>query len=149
MFPVGMLLGSLILTILPQREKVYKSLVSSLFAYSILIITVGIVTSEKLFVLKNTHYLVILMVLYVLIAISAMFVNIPINMVIQKLIPDDKRGRITGILRIFTLVFTPVGAIIGGVLVDNISPWILPIACGLMMCVLLLILIKSGSIREI
>ncbi len=109
MFPVGMLLGSLILTILPQREKVYKSLVSSLFAYSILIITVGIVTSEKLFVLKNTHYLVILMVLYVLIAISAMFVNIPINMVIQKLIPDDKRGRITGILRTFTLVFTPVG----------------------------------------
>lgn len=142
-------MGSLILTILPQREKVYKRLVSSLLAYSILIIAVGIVTSEKLFVLKNTHYLVILMVLYILIAISTMFVNIPINVVIQKLIPDDKRGRVTGTLGTLTLVFTPVGAIIGGVLVDNISPWILPVACGLMMCVLLLILFRSGSIREI
>lgn len=149
MFPVGMLLGSLILAILPQAKKVYKILISSLFAYSVLIIVIGVITSEKLFILTNNQYLSILIVLYVLIAISAMFADIPFNVVMQKLIPDDKRGRITGTLRTLTLAFTPVGAIIGGILVDSISPWILPIACGLMMCVLLLTLIKSGSIKDI
>lgn len=86
-----MLLGSLILAILPQAKKVYKILISSLFAYSVLIIVIGVITSEKLFILTNNQYLSILIVLYVLIAISAMFADIPFNVVMQKLIPDDKR----------------------------------------------------------
>jgi MFS family permease len=149
MFPVGILVGSLILSVLPQPKRNYKRLVSCLLIFSILIVLVGVVTSEKLFVMENAQYLIILMVLYIIIAATTVFINVPINVTIQRQIPDKKRGRVAGALGTLTMGFSPLGAVLGGVMVDVLSPWLLPMGCGIIMIILTLVMLNKGDIKSI
>ena len=148
MFPLGILAGSLVLSILPQVKHVYKRLIISIFMFSLVLILVGIITSEILFTLNNTEYLIILMVLYVIIAISTILINVPINVTMQRLIPDKKRGRVIGTLGTLAMALSPLGAIIGGAMVDLIEPWILPMSCGIIILFLTLLMKNVEEINK-
>lgn len=149
MFPVGILVGSLLLAVLPQKGKKFKRLMIFTMVFSLAVILVGIVVSEAFFTLSNLQYLFILMGLYFIIAASAIFINVPLEVTLQRLVPDDKRGRVEGSLGSLSEALSPIGVILAGVLVDLISPWILPIASGIIMLVLSLVMSRVKVIKEI
>jgi len=148
-FPIGMLVGSLILSILPEAKKNFKRMMICLFIVSVITCLIGLVTSEMLFTLTNGYYLIILMVLYSIMAVSLIFFNVPYSVTLQRLIPDEKRGRVFGTLGTMSAALTPIGAIIGGFLVDRISPWKLPISCGIVMLVLTVVMYNTQELKEI
>lgn len=149
MFPVGMLIASLALSVLPQAKSNYKRIISCILTFSLVIFFVGIVTSEILFSLNNIQYLVILMISYIIMASASIFINVPVSVTMQKLIPDDKRGRVYGTIGTLAMGLSPLGAIIGGLLVDSINPWILPMACGVIMIVLTIFMATVDEIKAI
>ena len=149
MFPVGILIGSILLAFLPQKEKNYKRLIFCTLSFSIAIFLVGIVTSEMFFSLNNMQYLIILMMLYFIIAIAAIFINVPLEVTVQRLIQDEKRGRVEGTLGSLSSALSPIGIILAGILVDIINPWILPIASGIIMLFLSILMSNVKIIKEI
>ena len=149
MFPVGMLLGSIVLSMLPQAKSNYKRLMICIMTFSVVILGAGVVTSQLFFTLNNIQYLIILMVLFLVMALASIFINVPVNVTMQKLVPNDKLGRVFGALGTLAMALSPVGAIIAGTLVDLIDPWVLPIACGVIMIVLTLLMSKVEEIKNI
>lgn len=149
MYPVGMFIGSIALSILPQAKNNYKRLILCIFLFSIMIFFVGIITSEMLWILANAQYLIILMISYGVLAISSIFINVPVNVTMQRLIPDDKRGRVQGTLGTLAMGLSPIGAVVGGALVDLIKPWILPMACGAIMIILTIVMTRVDELKVI
>lgn len=149
MFSVGMLVASIVLSILPQAKSNYKRLVTCMGIFSIGIFSVGILTSEKLFRFSNVTYLIILLIMYAIMSISSTFVDVPIGVTMQKGVPNDKLGRVYGVIVPLAQGLTPVGAIIGGVLVDNISPWILPLSCGIIIMILTIFMTHIEELKDI
>ncbi|MCM1989440.1 MFS transporter [Oceanirhabdus seepicola] len=149
MFPVGMLIASLSLSVLPQAKKNYKRIITCILTFSSVIFLVGIITSEIFFKLTNIQYLILLMICYFIMAGSSIFINVPVGVTMQKLIPDDKRGRVFGTIGTLSMGLAPVGAIIGGLLVDTINPWILPIGCGVLMILLTIFMTTVEEIKSI
>jgi MFS family permease len=148
-FPIGMLVGSLILSLVPQAEKNYKRIVIGSLVFGISILSVGILVSEALFTLNNIQYLIILMIIHFSIAIACMFINIPLHVTIQKLIPDDKRGRVFGIMTTLVMGLSPIGAIIAGALMDVIPPYILPISCGAILVIMTILMSRTEGLKNI
>ncbi|ERJ11319.1 MFS transporter [Haloplasma contractile] len=149
MFPVGMLVASLVLSVLPQAKSNYKRLIICILVFSVGIFLVGVVTSEKIFQLSNLYYLIILMGMYLTMAIASIFINVPIGVTMQKLVPNEMLGRVQGVLGTLAQGLSPIGAIIGGLLVDRINPWILPMTCGVIMILLTFAMTRVKEIRAI
>lgn len=149
MFPIGMLVGSLVLSLVPQAEKSYKRIVIGSLVFGISILSIGILVSEALFTLSNIQYLIILMVIHFSLAVACMFINIPIQVTMQKLIPDDKRGRVFGVMVTLTMGLSPIGAIIAGALMDIIPPYILPLSCGAILVIMTLFMARTEELKKI
>lgn len=148
-FPVGMLVGALILSVLPEAKSNFKRIMLCILTFSVVIFSVGIITSELLFTLSNGYYLIILMVQFAFISISAAFINIPISVTLQRLIPDEMRGRVFGTLGTLGQGLIPLGAIIAGILVDKINPWMMPIATGVIMLILTFFMYRVEELKSI
>lgn len=149
MFPLGMLAGSLVLAKLPQAKSNYKRMMVCVLTFSIVIFLAGIVISEILFSFTNTVYLAILAVLYIIMAVASIFINVPVTVTMQKLVPNDKLGRVYGALGTLAMTLSPIGAIIAGFLVDRVNPWILPTACGVIMIILTAFMATLKELKEI
>lgn len=148
-FPIGMLVASILLSFLPQPKSMFKQIIICISIFSGIIVLVGIITSELFYKGSNEVYLVLLMTCYFILAIASMMINIPIGVALQKLVPDEKRGRVQGTLGTLSQGLAPIGAIVAGVLVDVISPWILPIICGFIMSLLAVLMAKEETLQGI
>lgn len=149
MFPVGMLAGSLVLAKLPQAKSQYKRLMVCILTFSVVILLAGIVTSGHLLNLNNIQNLIIMSILFLIMSTASVFINIPVGVTMQKLVPNDKLGRVYGALGTLAMGLSPVGAIIAGALVDVVSPWLLPTVCGVIMIVLTGFMSTVKEIKEI
>ncbi|WP_353893680.1 MFS transporter [Proteinivorax hydrogeniformans] len=148
MFPAGMLLGSLILAQLPQAKSNYRRIMSCILTFSVMILLAGIVASD-LIMLSNVQYLIVLTFLYLAMAVSSIFINVPVTVTMQKLVPNDKLGRVYGALGTLAIGLSPIGAVVAGALVDLVSPWILPFSCGVIMVVLTFFMSKIKEIKSL
>ncbi|KAB3535245.1 MFS transporter [Alkaliphilus pronyensis] len=149
MFPIGMLMASIVLSILPEVKNNIKRILICLSTFSVAIFIVGLLTSEIFIVLNNTQYLIILTILYLMMAVAAIFINVPVNVTLQRLIPDDMRGRVTGTLGTLGMALSPIGAIVAGALVDSISPWLLPMVSGIIMICITIYMSNVKDLKEI
>lgn len=67
----------------------------------------------------------------------------------QRIVPDNIRGRVFGLLTTFAMSCTPIGMILSGILIDIIPVWILPVASGLVLLVLTGIMAYNKDIGEL
>lgn len=148
-FPIGMLVSASLISIMPEPKSNYRRLVGAIAIYSVTILGIGIVTIGDWINLPNTYYLIILMVLYAVMSICSAFINIPMSIAIQKLVPNEMLGRVMSVVISICMALGPVGAIVGGVLVDAINPTIIPFACGVLMMVITGIMLVSKELRKI
>ena len=149
MFPLGMLIGSLGLSIVPQSERLFKRLIGSIAVFSLAILVAGLVSAELFFKGNSIHNIAILMGMYLTMAIASVLINLPIGVAMQKLVPNEMMGRVQGTLGTLATGLTPIGAIIGGVLVDRLYPPIIPISCGAIMLALTFAMGRVAELKEI
>ncbi len=148
-FPLGMLIGAVGLSILPQSEKNYKKIIYGLMVMNIGVILLGLSIVPRLMVFTKNAYFIAYMIIGFIISVAIVIINIPIEVTMQRIIPDNIRGRVFGLLTTFAMSCTPIGMILSGMLIDLIPVWILPVASGLILLALTGIMAYNKDIREL
>ncbi|MCY6354256.1 MFS transporter [Clostridium sp. ZS2-4] len=148
-FPVGMLLGAAILSILPEREKKFKTLIFSLLITEICILFIGIPIIPNLMVFNTLTYFIFYMIDFFILGIAIAIVNIPLTVMIQRETPDDLRGRIQSLIETISGILTPFAMILSGVLLDLLPSYILPISAGVVLLIFTLYMGFNKDIRNI
>jgi len=148
-FPLGMLVGAGALSILPQSEKSFKKMIGGLLVLAIGVILLGVfIVSEPLVFTVNTYFILYAIIGFT-ISVAIVFVNIPMEVNLQKIIPDNMRGRIVGLLTTFSMSCMPIGMAISGALIDLIPVWILPVISGVMLFGVTIAMAYNKDIREL
>ena len=148
-FPVGAIIGSILINYIAIDNNI-KFLGKTLTAQSSLLVMMGLPLSY--FVLDSFPSINIYIVLKVLllgIGILNAMVNIPIITIFQKMIPDNLRGRVFGLLGSLTQGLTPVSMGLMGILFDRFSPNILFIVPGILAMIISFSVIHISAFQEI
>lgn len=99
------------------------------------IISLGVSVVPSLMIFTNNTYFIVFIVLQFVILASIVFINIPIEVTMQRIIPDNMRGRVFGLVTTFAMSCLPIGYIVSGILIDFVPVWILPVASGVLLLI--------------
>ncbi len=149
-FPAGAVVGSIILSQLPEIKNYFKVLFYSMNIQSILLLALGIPLIPY-FLINNsvlTIYYTIMFILFLL-GVSNAILNVPIRILLQRLIPDNLRGRITGLLATMSQSLVPVSIALTGYLLDIMQVFYLFIAGGLAALILTLYIYKIPAMHNL
>src|SRR6056297_1148679 len=149
-FPAGAVIGSIILSQIPEIRNYFKVLFYSLSSQSILMLIVAVPLLP--YVLSNTSTMTIyysLMFILFIVGILNAVVNVPISILLQRLIPDNLRGRITGLLSTMSQALIPLSMAITGYLLDRIPVYSLFLTAGILSLMLSLSLLNISAMRNL
>lgn len=146
---IGMLLGSILLSIIPEKEKKYRYIVYGNLILSITILLIGLPVVPGLKIFNNTIYCILYAIIKATMNIDVLFVNIPISVTMQRLVPDNMRGRVFGLQDTIVTAILPIGLLLSGILSNIIPVYIIPIASGGFLLILSFLMIKNKSIKEL
>lgn len=149
-FPIGMFIGMLILSILKIKDKAYKIILTSLLIQCTIFTLFGvpiIPSIQKLF--SNYSIFTLYCVLAGLLAIFNAIINVPMATVFQKRVSDEYRGRFFGMLSTLSQGIVPLGLGVFGVLADILHPSVLFISAGLISITLSIWMLFIPELKEI
>lgn len=149
-FPIGAIIGSIILSIIPKINNYYRLLISTVIIMSICRTSLGLFILPT--VLNNHSLMVIYPVLLFILGIYGIantMLNVPFNVLLQKLIPDNLRGRIFGLLGTFSKGLVPLSMALFGFLFDQVAAHHVFIIEGGLSIIFTLVMIKASSLKEL
>ena len=146
--PVGMLLASLALSVLPEFKSKYKSIAIALSVYALVLLLSGIPGIKALHYLGESLFFFMYIAIYLIMGITVIFINIPISTTIQRETPDEYRGRVVSLLQTMASAITPVGYILAGLLIEVIPAFILPVLSGGIMLVMMTRFVANKTLRQ-
>lgn len=149
MIPLGMMIGSIILSMLPEKEKKYKSLVIGIMFISVTCISIALPVLPRFVELSKSVHFIYYIIFLLIGGISIVYVNIPIFVIMQRETPDNIRGRIFGLLQTIAMGINPIGLILSGLLIEKIPVYILPVASGIIMIFITLLMASNKEIKTI
>lgn len=135
----GVLLGDIVTSSLFNRMGAKKLIRIGLFIEIFLIMMVG---SSVLPVVMaflggaSLHFYAILCALMALIGFFCTWVIMPVNVNMQKIVPNEMRSRYYSIFNMSTQAGVPVSAVIYGVLLDAVNSYYIVFGVGVVFCVL-------------
>lgn len=149
-FPAGAVVGSLILSQIPEFKEYSKVLFYSLNIQSLTIISLGVLILPALLIsleVMSIYYLLI-----VVLFISGIFnaiINVPITVLLQRMIPDNLRGRINGLLSTMSMGLVPVSLAVTGLLIDLVPVYSLFMIGGALSLALSLYIIRIPAMNKL
>lgn len=149
-FPAGAVIGSIILSQLPEISNYYKVLFYSLNMQSLLLLGMGLPLIPYFLIHTATMkiYYLIMLVLFILGIFNAV-INVPIGILLQRLIPDNQRGRITVLLSTINQALVLLSVALTGYLLDILLVYTLFIGGEVIALALTLYIAKLPAIREL
>lgn len=148
-FSVGVLISSIVIGKLPEKDKNFKTLIIGTSMMGLMVAFIGIPSIGALQSLNtNIHFIYFILVMIVF-SIFMIIVNIPINVNIQRMTPDKMMGRVMGTMNTLASGVTPLGVIIAGLLLDVLPPYIIPITSGTLIIIAALVMSRNKSIKEL
>lgn len=149
-FSVGSILGMLLLTILPKREKVYGMMTLSTIMHGVLMTLIGVPLLSVIYSsMTDLSILLIIGLLLLTMGIFNALLNVPLFTVFQKIVPDEYRGRFFGILGTLSQGIVPVGLAIMGTVSDLLHPATIFIGGGLIVLILSIWMAMIPEIKEL
>lgn len=121
-FSIGFLLGAAIVSLISKGEKVNKLV--RLCNVGITAIIAAMYIVMKLYLLKGISSFIVLIlfiILFLALGATLSMMNIPLMVVVQKIIPNEMLGRISALLNTLSMLAMPLGMIIGGTLTDILA----------------------------
>jgi len=149
-FPAGAVVGSIILSQIPEIRNYYKVLLYSLNIQSLLLLVLGLPFIPYFLINTTTMkiYYLIMLVLFIIGIFNAV-INVPIGILLQRLIPDNLRGRITGLLSTMTQALVPISLALTGYLLDILPIYTLFIGGGVLALALTLYITKVPDMHKL
>jgi DHA3 family macrolide efflux protein-like MFS transporter len=144
-FSVGMMLMGIYLTIRAEIAKKDVAVTGGVTSLSIVLILFGLPNIPSMMNVSNEIIFPYLLLMALFISSIIMFINIPVMVLMQKVIQDEYRGRVMSLLETGASVITPLGYLIFGTLLEKIPVWILLLICGLSILTLITYYIKEKT----
>lgn len=146
---IGILLASVLMGIIPEKNKKLKGLSLSLSIMSISIIAVGF---SAISIIKSININILFIYFILVFCITGIFIvttNVPIGVLIQRLTPDNIRGRVNGVRRTLAMGLSPIGIILAGVALDIMPAYILNFLCGGATLILSIAMYKDKNMQDL
>ncbi|WP_066295319.1 MFS transporter [Bacillus sp. FJAT-29937] len=129
-FPVGMILGALLVKKITERISYSVLLKKLCFSLSIFMIISGIPVMLKSLQVNSIVYACFYSVVMFFFGVIIALIDIPLSYVLQKEIPDEYRGRVLSIVLSIGKMMLPLAMVSSGVLLNIIPSYVMPIAGG-------------------
>jgi len=150
-FVAGIFMGNLLIGSFFARSKIEKMLNRGLMAHIVLLF---IFTSlifpgsiEKLGNASWTNFLALFFT-FILMGIFNAFVNTPLNVKFQRLVPTEYRARVFSVIGMTAQGVIPIGFAVMGVLLDLTSPHVIALVFSVILFIEILIFVLKYS-REV
>lgn len=134
-FPIGMILGALMIKRIMSQYSCDKIVRSSCMLVSVCMIAIGISVILHNQVYNEIFYLIYFIINMILAGAAISSIDIPIFYILQQSIPEEFRGRVFSIGISIAKIVLPVALIIAGALINFIPTYILPMVGGVGLCI--------------
>lgn len=131
-FPVGMIVGALLVNKITEKISYSTILKYVSFSLSIFMITLGIPVMFKSLQLDSIVYVCFYITVMFCLGVAIALIDIPLSYLMQKEIPDEYRGRVLSIGFSIGKLMLPVAMVSSGVLLNLIPSYFMPIAGGML-----------------
>jgi MFS family permease len=149
MLAVGVLLMSLLLTVLRQSKNPVHAIIGGLSALGLLFLAMAL---PLLLDFTATFTFFFFLPLLILVGVVIMIINIPIQVYLQQSIEEEYRGRVFGLVEGISGSIAPLGMLLYGVLLDWIPGSIILLVSGTAILVVTLMgrrgLISSSAAEQ-
>jgi DHA3 family macrolide efflux protein-like MFS transporter len=140
---IGMIVCSIVIGNQKEKNKKVKSLAVSLATLGALLILIAVPTiGFSIFKIKPILMGYNISLLFTL-GVILISINTPMLVAMQRLTPENLRGRITGILGTLAGGITPLGIILAGLLIDKLHPFIILSVSGVCIIIAAIRMYKS------
>ncbi|MDF2892999.1 MAG: hypothetical protein K0R80_3366 [Clostridia bacterium] len=150
-FPIGMLIATLLIPLLPQPKKKYRFMLWSMFIQSmgLILLAIPILPAVRPY-MTNTNILFYTYCGILIIRGAAFgFTNVPMQVVYQTLTPNEYRGRVFALQGAFFQGLMPVSMGIAGFFVDIFPAYALCAFAGVFMALICIFMFKVKATRDI
>ncbi|WJE25524.1 MFS transporter [Bacillus cereus] len=134
-FPVGMIVGAILVKKITDRFSYSYLLKKSSFMLAIFMIISGIPVLFKSIEVDNFVYVAMYCLMFFL-GIMIALIDIPLTYFMQKEIPDEYRGRVLSIGLSIGKMMQPIALALSGLLLNYIPAYTLPITGGIVFLIL-------------
>lgn len=142
-FPVGLIIGAMFIKKVTDRVSFSKLLGSACIILAISMIFIGAPLVFFKNVFHDNVYVIYYGFIMMMSGISISFIDIPIMIIFQKMIPEEYRGRVLSLSIMSAKIMLPVALIISGILINKIQAFILPITGGTILSIVGIVVLKS------
>lgn len=143
-FPLGFLVMSALYSIIKKDTKnIFKSTAKGMLLFGIAYICFSLPTSPLLINSHNIFKFSLIFLISFFMGVIILSINIPLQVMMQKSIDDEYRGRVGGVMSMASQLISPLGLIIYGFLIDHVDSFILPIVSGILVILISLIMFND------
>lgn len=128
---VGMIVCSIYIGGRKDKQKATKVLASELALIGLILVLIGLPSFGLAFLNFKPLLVSYNIILLFILGVTLVAINTPILVSLQRLTPENLRGRITGMLGTLTGGIAPIGILLTGLTIDSIHPFILMSVSGL------------------
>ena len=127
-FPVGMILGAVVVCKIIEKIDYMKLLIFSSITLSVAIALLGLplVLADA----SSLAYMIYYISIMVIFGIAISFIDVPILWLMQKSIPDNLRGKVLSISMSIVKLIAPLGLVISGMIINSVPVYIMTFAGG-------------------
>jgi MFS family permease len=149
-FPAGAFICSIFLSFLSEIKDYYKTFIINISLQTIFFISFGLPISP--FFLGQYPifkvYCILVIILFIL-GITNAVINIPLKVLLQRLIPDKLRGRIFGLLITFAQGLVPISMALTGFVIDFVPAYLIFIIAGALHLPLIYIISRISVLKNL
>ncbi len=147
-FPVGMLLGTMVVAVLAQKFSKIRILTGAATLQGLLVMALGVLALPAIHSqLAPYGVLLALMVPMLFMGIISVQVNVQVNTMMQETVPDGYRGRVFAMFGSLMQLASPLGMGLFGLLLGWIPVHVFFLVCGTMAVATAAAFAASPSLR--
>ncbi|MFC9541136.1 MFS transporter [Lysinibacillus sp. NPDC056959] len=142
---VGMLIASVYFA---TRAEVKAPLRFSKFSLILLASSLGLAIVPLITNLSYLTMVIFYIVIYFIFAIFEMGINMPIMVYMQKLISEEYRGRVLGLMETMAMSMMPIGMVVYGILYDTFPATVILLVTSAIIVTIALVMLRTSVLKE-
>jgi len=142
---LGMLLASLYFA---TRSEVKVPLRFSKISLLLLAGSVGLAVIPLVTDFSYIAIVIFYLIIYFIFAIFEMGINMPIGVYMQKIIAEEYRGRVFGLMETMAMSMMPIGMVVYGMLYDTLPATIILPVTSVIIIIISLVMLRSSILKE-
>lgn len=147
---IGFLIGAVILSLMPERDKSNLYIRGSMVGFCALALSIyiGFKGYESGFISAN-GLVICFVIISLFLGISNSIMNIPIGVLMQRAIPNEMLGKASGLVSTLVMCAIPLGMIAGGIVTDLLPMTVLLFCTSLLLTLITAYLCIQKDISKI